>query len=232
MDRKVLAAGNDARLLDRIATEFRARGYRVPTATNSSQAMRRLFHNHPHLMIIDAGTEGPDWNGWELCRRVKAVADVPVVMLVPPNRPTARIQALRLGADDCLDHPVSLEELILRCTAILRRARPWELERDRWTFVDGTLWVSPHSHRIWVGEKAVELTPREYQLLTCLVENAGRTLSHQEILDEVWNDHASGPWAVRQYIRQLRQKIEPDPARPRYILTRRGIGYQFAGVMG
>jgi two-component system KDP operon response regulator KdpE len=229
--KRVLAVGNEARLLDRIAAEFQARGYRVATATNSSQAMRRLFHDHPHLMIIDAGTEDPDWDGWKLCRRVRAVADVPLVMLVSPNRATARVEALRLGADDCLDQPVSLEELILRCAAILRRARPWELERDRWTFVDGTLWVSPHSHHVWVEEQAVELTPREYQLLTCLVENAGRTLSHEELIKRVWNGTAR-PCAVRQYIQQLRQKIEPDPARPRYILTERGVGYQFAGVAG
>ncbi len=256
MGRKVLLAGNDERLLARVRDAFAARDYQVILATDIPQAVQQLFQTHPDLVVIDAATKGPRWDGAELCHRIKAVVDLPVIALVPSDGADARVALLKVGADDALNHPVDMEELLLRARGLLRRCftaperRLWSApdappspgaENDvrspdsgppphgRWTFAGG-LWIDAATRCVEVGERQVTLTPREFQLLSYLVANVGRTLPHAEILEAVWGDDAVDTQVVRQFVRQLRQKIEPDPTQPRYILTHRGAGYRFVGA--
>lgn len=234
MQRNVLIAGRDARRRNRIRAHFEARGYQVATAGDTAQGIRRLFECRPILVIIDTHAEPPQGEGWKLCRWIRGITTVPLIILTASSDSGAHIKALKLGADAALDWPIDLEELYLRAVALLRRVgSPSERRHTAsTTLVDsvdklvGDIWIDAERRHVWVQGRAAVLTPREFQLLTYLVENAGRVVPYKEIQEAVWGNDATGQWVVRQFVSQLRKKIEEDPTNPRYIRTHRGIGYK------
>jgi len=170
-------------------------------------------------------------DGWQTCSRIRDISDIPVIMLTGKQKAEEDIvHGLDCGADDYLLKPVKNKELVARVRAVLRRAElPSSLEaRSGITYSDDLLTVNVTERKIIVKGKQVKLTPREFRLFALLVENAGRILTHKQILEKVWGwEYSDDVDYVRIYVSHLRQKIEPEPALPKYILTEPGVGYYF-----
>lgn len=225
----VLVTGADASSNARISVALQRRGYIVVTATEPGDGLRHLFNQLIDLIIIDTTTlNTPHLDGWELCRLVRDLLQLPVIMLTAEHEEDDRLKSLELGADDCLSRPFSIEELAARVQAQLRRTAMQESQSKAEIFAGEDLWINFDTREVRVRDKLLHLTPREYSLLTCLVRNAGRILSYNQLLTKVWGgSEVVGISALKQYIWRLRQKIEEQPKRPCLILTRRGLGYLF-----
>jgi len=229
MVKKILVVDDDAalvRLFDQILT---GKGYEVLKASNGQEALRLFFAHKPDLVLLDIVM--PEMDGWQTCSRIRDLSDVPIIMLTGQQKDEDDIvRGLDYGADDYLLKPVGGKELLARVRAILRRAElPPVLDVEkRVTYSDDYLAVDIAERKVMVNGKRVKLTPIEFRLLVLLVENAGRILTHQQILEKVWGwEYADDLDYVRIYISHLRRKIEPEPAKPRYILTEPGVGYYF-----
>ncbi|MBA7594487.1 Transcriptional regulatory protein KdpE [subsurface metagenome] len=229
MVKKILVVDDDAalvRLFDQILTE---KGYEVLKASNGQEALRLFFAHKPDLVLLDIVM--PEMDGWQTCSRIRDLSDAPIIMLTGQQKDEDDIvRGLDYGADDYLLKPVGGKELLARVRAILRRAElPPALDVEkRVTFSDDYLAADIAERKVMVNGKRVKLTPIEFRLLALLVENAGRILTHQQLLEKVWGwEYADDLDYVRIYISHLRRKIEPEPAKPRYILTEPGVGYYF-----
>jgi two-component system KDP operon response regulator KdpE len=174
----------------------------------------------------------PRLDGWEVCRRIRDLSDVPIIMLSARSEMAARVRGFDLGADDFLAKPFDLPELLARIRAILRRSRAfYGKEEGNRLFTFGDLSIDLDSHLVMLAGQRVELSPTEFRLLAFFVQNRGRVISHGEILANVWGSEFQDqlPY-VKLYVRYLREKLEADPKRPRMILTERGFGYRFASA--
>ena len=190
-------------------------------APNAKTALE-LMADKPDLVILDLGL--PDMQGLELLRQIRAAReDVPIVVLSSRGDEVAKVAALDLGADDYVTKPFGMEELLARIRAALRHQL--QVQGERPIFKLGDLSVDLVRRIVKVGGKEVKLSPKEYELLRLLVQHAGKVLTHKFLLKELWATPID-PQYLRVYVRQLRNKIEPDPARPQYILTETGIGYR------
>jgi two-component system KDP operon response regulator KdpE len=201
----------------------------VLKASSGQEALRMIFEHKPDLVLLDVVMPGID--GWQTCSRIREVTDIPIIMLT--GRRSAEediVRGLDYGADEYLHKPLGNRELVARVRAVLRRAeRPSSLKVKNGTlFTDNYLTVDVSERKIMVNGERLKLTPREFRLLVLLVENADRILSHQQVLENVWGwEYIDDVDYVRIYISHLRQKIEPDPSQPKYILTEPGVGYYF-----
>jgi len=229
MVKKILVVDDDAalvRLFDQILT---GKGYEVLEASNGQEALRLFFAQKPDLVLLDIVM--PEMDGWQTCSRIRELSDVPIIMLTGQQKNEDDVvRGLDYGADDYLLKPVGSKELLARVRAILRRAElpPAPDVERRVTYSDDYLAVDIAERRVMVNGKRVKLTPIEFRLLALLVENAGRILTHQQLLEKVWGwEYADDLDYVRIYISHLRRKIEPEPAQPRYIITEPGVGYYF-----
>ena len=226
---KILVVDDDAYVRRSLAAVLEEEGYAVITAGDGATALRLLYAEKPDLVILDVMM--PDMDGWEVCRRIRELADLPVIMLTARGQVKDRVRGLDLGADDYLVKPVALAELRARVRAALRRARtaPAEAQPQVVTFDGGRLVVDLLAGEARIAGKVLQLRPLEYQLLFYLVRNAGRLLTYDQILDAVWGYEREGDRpSLKLYIWRLRRKVEEDPARPRCILNARGVGYRFA----
>jgi two-component system KDP operon response regulator KdpE len=198
-----------------------AQGYHVLEAPNGKTALD-LLEQRPDLVILDLGL--PDVQGFELLRTIRARNEqVPIVVLSSRGDEGAKVAALDLGADDYVTKPFGTEELLARMRAALRHQL--QVHGERPVFHTGDLSVDLVRRIVKVDDKEVKLSPKEYDLLRLLVQHAGKVLTHKFLLGELWDDLTDAQY-LRVYVRQLRQKIEADPERPRYILTETGIGYR------
>ena len=229
MSKKVLIVDDDealVKLVDQILTQ---KGYEVLKASTGQEALRLLFDQRPDLVLLDVVMPGMD--GWQTLDRIRDVSDIPIIMLTGRRRAEEDIvRGLEYGADDYLLKPVGNRELVARVRATLRRAEfPSSAEAKREvTYSDGFLTVDIAERKVIVNGGRVKLTPREFRLFALLVENAGRILTHKQILEKVWGwEYTDDLDYVRIYISHLRQKIEPDSMLPRYIITEPGVGYSF-----
>jgi two-component system KDP operon response regulator KdpE len=229
MARKILVVDDEPaqlRLADQVLTSH---GYEVLKASSGQEALRMIFEHKPDLVLLDVVMPGMD--GWQTCSRIREVTDIPVIMLTGKrNTEDDIVRGLDYGADEYLSKPLGNRELVARVRAALRRAeRPSSLDGKKGTlFTDNYLTVDVAERRIVVNGERLKLTPREFRLLALLVENADRILSHQQVLENVWGwEYIDDVDYVRIYISHLRQKIEPDPSQPKYILTEPGVGYYF-----
>jgi len=227
--KKVLIVDDEealVRLVDQVLTQ---KGYEVLKASNGQEALRLLFDQRPDLVILDVVM--PRMDGWQTCSRIRDVSDIPIIMLTGKRRAEEDIvRGLDYGADDYLLKPVGNRELVARVRATLRRAElPSSADAKREiTYSDGFLTVDVAERKVSVNGERVKLTPREFRLFALLVENAGRILTHKQVLEKVWGwEYIDDLDYVRIYISHLRQKIEPDPILPRYIITEPGVGYYF-----
>ncbi len=198
-----------------------AQGYQVLEAPNGKAALE-LVAQGPDLVILDLGL--PDVQGFDLLRTIRARNEqVPIVVLSSRGDEAAKVQALDLGADDYVTKPFGTEELLARMRAALRHQL--QVHGERPVFHTGDLSVDLVRRIVKVQDKEVKLSPKEYDLLRMLVQHAGKVLTHKFLLGELWDDLTDAQY-LRVYVRQLRQKIETDPERPRFILTETGIGYR------
>ncbi|MBM3134994.1 MAG: response regulator transcription factor [Chloroflexi bacterium] len=231
VQKRVLVAGADPIQVGRMGIALEEQGYVVGTATSSRQGLQRLFQLPFHLAIIDVSTVNAQWDGWELCRRVREVSEMPILLLTSSTLREDVVRGLRLGADDCLAGAFQPPELLARVAALLRRTTAPSFERRLTLYANEDLWVDLFGRQVMVRGKPVRLTGREYNLLECLIRHAGQILSPQQLLDQVWDSSRTGAkvGVLKQYIWRLRRKIEKDPRQPHYILTERDFGYRFAG---
>ena len=184
-----------------------------------------LAVQEPALVVVEM--EQADGDGVAVCQSLRELSDVPVIFLAAADDDATKVRALRC-ADDYVTRPFSVVELLARVEAILRRARPCLSPRET-AYDDGLLAVDLAAHQVTFGGVAVTLTPTELKLLALLVENRNRVLLHEEILSRVWGDaYRDDHHLLRLHVANLRKKIEPDPATPRYVKTHRGLGYVFA----
>jgi two-component system KDP operon response regulator KdpE len=196
-------------------------GYDVIEAQDGKSALARLAEK-PGLIVLDLGL--PDIAGLDLLRRIRAEAPtVPVVVLSSRDDEAGKVQALDLGADDYVTKPFGMEELLARMRAALRHQL--QVQGERPVFRLDELSVDLVRRIVRVGDRDVKLSPKEYELLRLLVQHAGKVLTHKFLLGRLWDDYTDAQY-LRVYVRQLRQKIEADPERPRWILTETGIGYR------
>ncbi|MFQ6122920.1 MAG: response regulator transcription factor [Dehalococcoidales bacterium] len=232
MAKKILVVDDDpalVRLFEQILTQ---KGYEVLKAGNGQEALRLFFAHKPDLVLLDVVMPGMD--GWQTCNRIRDLSDVPIIMLTGQQKTEDDVvRGLDHGADDYLLKPVGSKELVARVRAILRRAElpsAVDVER-RVTYSDDYLTVDVAGRRVMLKGERVKLTPIEFRLLALLLENAGRILTHQQLLEKVWGwEYVDDLDYVRIYISHLRQKIEPKPAQPKYIMTEPGVGYYFQEV--
>jgi two-component system KDP operon response regulator KdpE len=214
-------------VLERVLAE---EGYEISVAHDGGEGLRQAFDFRPDLVLLDVMMPGMD--GWLMLRRLREFSEVPVVMLTAVGGESNMVQGLDIGADDYLTKPFSIKELKARVRAVLRRTSRPASDSDRaLRFDGGRLVIDPPSQRVTIQGEPVDLTPTEYRLLLCLAYNAGRVLSVDQILENVWGTGYEDSTAnVKLYIWYLRRKIEDDPSNPRYVLTKRGIGYYLANL--
>jgi len=229
MKGRILIIDDDPNLVRVLQLSLEKEGYEVVSATDGAEGLQQAYKTQPDLVISDITM--PKMDGWEVCRRLREISDVPIIMLTARVGERDTIKSLELGADDYITKPFSIGELMARVKAHLRHANPPSSPRPS-VFALGDLVVDFVKQKVTVRGKAVNLTPREFRLLSCLVRNRGKVLPYRTILRQVWGpEYADGDGLdyLRLYIRYLRQKIEEDPTKPRYILTEWNKGYYFAG---
>lgn len=199
------------------------------TAGDGQEALRVTFAQKPDLVLLDVIM--PKMDGWQTCSRIREMSDVPIVMLTGIRKSEEDIvRGLDYGADEYLLKPVGSRELVSRVQAVLRRAEaPPSSDAEREIFYsDGVLAVDVADRKVVVNGKRMKLTPTEFKLLAILAENPGHILTHTQLLEKVWGwEYLDDIDYVRIYIWHLRQKIEPNPTQPRYIMTDPGVGYYF-----
>lgn len=227
---RLLIIDDDESLLDLVTTYLENRGYAVTTATGAQQGLRRFYEDRPHLVILDIMMPGMD--EWSVCERIRGMSDIPIIVLTALTGEDDRAKGLRSGADDYVVKPFSLRELAARVEVVLRRVQVREgTDEPEALYADDYLVIDADRVNVSCGGERVRLKAIELQLLLFLVRNRGRLLSPGRILTNVWGyEDAESTNYVRLYIWRLRQKIEPDPEHPRYILTEHGLGYRFVGA--
>ncbi len=229
MAKKVLVVDDEAAFVRLVDGVLAAKGYEVLKAGSGQEALRLLYQEKPDLVLLDVVM--PQMDGWQVCSRIRDVSDVPIIMLTGQRKTEDDVVlGLDHGADEYLHKPVGNKELVARVRAVLRRAElPPYLDKGKNTvYNDDFLTVDVAERRVMVNGERVKLTPREFRLLVLLIENAGTILTHRQILEKVWGwEYIDDVDYVRIYISHLRQKLEPEPSQPKYILTEPGVGYYF-----
>jgi two-component system KDP operon response regulator KdpE len=224
--KRILVIDDDPGLLHLAELVFSRQEALVYTAASGQEGLRQFYTHHPDLVILDLMM--PEMDGWEVCRRIREISDVPVIMLTALGRDEHIIQGLEAGADDYLPKPFNNDILLARARAVLRRMAPPHPPARPVTYSDGHLTIDLNERRVLVREEPVKLSGTEYQLLTYFLQNSGRVLTFQQILKNVWGeeyqDHVE---YVHAYVWHLRQKLEEDPRNPVYLLTEHGVGYHF-----
>lgn len=229
MNNKILVVDNDPAFIRQIELVLTRNGYQMLKATSGKEALQLLFSQRPDLVLLEIAIPGMD--GWQTCRRIRDVCDIPIIMLTNHyNTEKDIVRGLNSGADDYLIKPVGSKELVARMKAVLRRTRLSSSSNEvpETIYSDGLLTVNVAERRITVNGERVRLTPKEFRLFALLVQNADRVMTHKLLLEKVWGwEYVDDLDHVRIYIWHLRQKIEPVPAQPRYIMTELGVGYYF-----
>jgi len=223
---QILLVDDELSIQRAMAPLLRSRGYSVTVAGTGREALDLFARERPDLIILDLGL--PDINGIQVCRQVRELADTPILILSARGAEKDKVAALDQGADDYMTKPFGPEELMARVRATLRRSLGRETVLHG-QLTRGGLMIDFDRHRVQRGDDEIRLTPKEFELLTLLVTHAGRVLTHRSILKSIWGSPAGDqPEHRRVLMGQLRKKIEPDPARPRYLLTEPWVGYRFA----
>lgn len=219
---RVLVIDDERAIRRFLRASLTAHGYTIFEAASGQEGMDAVVANHPDLIILDLGL--PDIDGFEVTQRLREWTQTPIIILSVQEQESDKVAALDAGADDYLTKPFSVGELMARLRVALRHAnRP----TDEPVFTTGQLTVDLARHLVLMNGAEVQLTPTEYELLKLMVTHAGRVLTHQQILRQVWGvGYANELHLLRVNISNLRHKIEPDPARPSYILTEPGVGYR------
>jgi two-component system KDP operon response regulator KdpE len=226
---RLLVVDDDKEILESITLAF---GVDWPEATvigaqSGAEALKKVVTESPNVMLLDINL--PDTDGFTVLKRVREIADLPVLMVSARGEETDRVRGLDLGADDYVTKPFSYRELSSRVRAVLRRAQSLPPVSGAGHFEAGDIKIDYATHEVTLGGEPVKLTPIEYKLLYQLTRNAGKVLLHDQLLTKIWGPEYLGEMDyLRIYIRRLREKLEQNPQQPTHILTERGIGYKFA----
>ena len=221
----ILIIEDDPSLSRFLSTTLAAQGYAVTTAMRADEALARVALDDPALILLDLGL--PDGDGLMLLPELKARCDAQVLVVSARVQESDKISALDAGAEDYLTKPFSVAELLARLRVAQRRRL--EAMPVAQQYAVGELRVDLEKHQVWLANEALKLTPKEFQLLAILAQSRGRVVTHAQLLQAIWGRHHSDDTHyLRIYLRQLRQKIEPDPSEPRYLLTEPGVGYRLA----
>jgi len=225
--KQILLIEDEPGLVLTLTDRFRKEGYTVETAVTGKDGFRKALEASSDLIVLDLML--PDKSGWGICRDLrKRNILIPVLMLTARGQVEDKVTGLKLGADDYLTKPFEMAELLARIEALLRRAPTTNPERRQGTTSFGDIQIDFRSAEIYRQGERLELSAQEFRLLSYFIRHAGATLSRNELLDEVWG-YESIPTTrtVDVHVSWLRQKLEPNPHRPRYILTIHGLGYKF-----
>jgi two-component system, OmpR family, KDP operon response regulator KdpE len=221
---RILVVDDEPQLTRVLRRSLTTKGYDVRIAGDGEFALQTFHDWPPELVITDLAM--PNMSGLELCRRLRAISNVPIIVLSVRGEETTKVEALDAGADDYVTKPFGMDELLARIRATLRR-KPVSDSKSQILEV-GDFRIDLEGHNAAQSGKDLRLTPKEFHLLVHLIRNAGKVLTHRTLLGVVWGgDYTEQTEYLRVFIGQLRKKIEPDPSTPRYILTEPWIGYRF-----
>jgi DNA-binding response OmpR family regulator len=225
--KRILVVDDEPRMIGFIRMNLELEGYQVLEAHNGISALEIIRTQLPDLVLLDVMMPEPD--GFETLRMLREFSTIPVIMLTAKGEEDDKVYGLELGADDYVTKPFGSRELSSRVRAVLRRAEMPSASPDQAVLrIDDRLSVDFNRREVIVGGEHIKLRPTEYRLLYHLVENAGWTVPHEQLLAKVWGyEYRDETHYVRLYVNYLREKIEEDPSSPKYILTERGVGYRF-----
>ncbi len=222
---RVLVVDDEAAILRFLKPALEANGYEMTSAGTVAEALKRIAAESPDVVLLDLGL--PDGDGKDVIRRAREWSDLPIIVLSARERETEKIEALDLGADDYVNKPFNVGELMARMRTALRRRMQRKSEIP--VLRVGGIEVDAIRHRVTRAGADIKLTPKEFELLSFLARHAGRVVTHRQILTAVWGPaHTEDTQYLRVYVGQLRQKIEDRPDDPRIVLTEPGIGYRIA----
>lgn len=223
---RVLLVDDETSIQRAVGPLLRSRGYDVEIAGTGAEALRVVADRAPDLIVLDLGL--PDIEGTEVCRRIRETLKVPIIVLSARGAEADKVNALDLGADDYVTKPFGPEELLARVRVALRRVMSEEATESG-LLRAGDLTIDYDRRRVLRGNEEIRLTPKELDLLTLLVRNRDRVMTHRAILKAIWGANAvEQPEHLWTLVAQLRRKIEPDPSSPRYLLSEPWVGYRFA----
>ncbi|MDC8448326.1 MAG: response regulator [Nitrospira sp.] len=220
----ILVIEDEAEIRRFLRASLPAHGFRLHEATTGQNGLSEAQARNPDLILLDLGL--PDLDGTNVIRQVREWTKIPIIVLSARDQEQAKVAALDLGADDYITKPFGINELLARIRTALRHATRTD-DGDESIFVLGDLKVDLGRRQVFVSGNEVHLTPIEYKLLTTLIRHAGKVLTHRQLLKEVWGPlHVEEGHYLRVYMRQLRNKLERNPAHPRYLMTELGVGYR------
>ena len=221
---RVLVVDDEPQITRVLRTVLTSQGYQVQTAGEGQAALANFNEWHPELVITDLFM--PRMDGLELCRRIRAVSAVPIIVLSVKGEERAKVEALDSGADDYVTKPFGTDELLARVRAALRRSQV--SPTDVPSFEAGDFRVDLEGRRVHVNGNEVRLTPKEFDLFVYLARHPNKVITHRTLLEAVWGEASQEqPEYLRVFMGQLRKKLEPDPSNPRYLVTEPWVGYRF-----
>jgi two-component system, OmpR family, response regulator RegX3 len=226
---KVLVVDDEESLLEAVRYALSREGFDVSVARDGGEAVRVFEAERPDLLVLDLML--PVMNGWDVCRRVRASSRVPIIMLTARDAEVDRVVGLEMGADDYVTKPFSVRELVARVRALLRRAAGGPEPSGEEAVIEATgVRLDPERHEVRVRGDLVTLPLKEFELLAVLMENRGRVLTRQTLIDRVWGfDYVGDTKTLDVHVKRLRARIEEDRHEPMLIVTVRGVGYRFDG---
>jgi DNA-binding response OmpR family regulator len=221
--KKILIVEDEKKIVDIIKAYLEKEGYNAITAYDGKLALELAKSHSPDLIILDLML--PEISGWDVCRALRKMSDIPIIMLTARDEVADKIVGLELGADDYVTKPFSPNELVSRVRAVLRRSEDRISPKTMLKVADLTIDVEKRT--VYRGSKAIELTPMEFDIIRALAEKPGRVYSRMQLLDLVQSETYEGyERTIDSHIKNLRKKIEPDPVSPKYIITIYGVGYK------
>jgi len=222
---RVLVVDDEAAILRFLKSAIEANNYEMASAGTVAEATQRIAADPPDIVLLDLAL--PDGDGKDVIRRVREWSDVPIIVLSARDREVEKIEALDLGADDFVNKPFGVGELMARMRTALRHRMQGQAETP--VLKVGNLEIDNLRHKVTRDDEEVKLTPKEFELLSFLARHCGKVLTHKQILTAVWGPaHAADTQYLRVYVGHLRQKIETKPDDPRIVVTEPGVGYRIA----
>ena len=231
MRRRILVIDDDQSFLVVLKQALQSEEYELMTAQTGADGLQQALAFHPDLVILDIMMPGMD--GWEVCRRLREITNIPVLFLTAKRGEDDVVKSLVLGGDDYMQKPVRVHELRARLEALLRRAEAGRPTFHAPSYDDGELVVDLTQPRVLLRGRPLDLTPQEYRVLAILAQNAGQVVTYRELLSRAWGPEFSNTESyIHLYICYLRAKIEDDPAQPRRIVNKRRVGYMLLPAKG
>ena len=228
MTQKILVVDDEPHIVELVRYNLLQEGFEVLTAHDGDEALTKTRQGHPDLIVLDIML--PYVDGLEVCRQIRRESGVPIIMLTAKDGELERVVGLELGADDYVTKPFSPRELVARVRAILRRTAPAP-DGSTEPLAIGGLALDPATHEASLNSRPVDLTAKEFDLLKLLMSHPNRVFTRDFLLEHIWGyDYYGSTRTVDMHISRLREKIEDDPASPRFIITVRGVGYKFKGA--